>query len=362
MEPGEAIDIIGRYQRSNRRNPAEDRLTSALGALLAESGELANRAARHFLGGRRRPTRTLVRTQRPIGGTKGWVDLELDVRSPFQAMIWIEAKLDAPEGPSQLANYRRAMAAFDREGPQRLFLLAPSSQLRKFTAVERWSKGKRGQDRTPYLVAWEDLYLAIEAPPSDHQVAWLHKQVLGYMYKQGLAPPASRACKDQVSRVREFTKLSPTVAIVRERLTAAGWTQSSSSGQYDSPKEGYWESEYEPLQPAGRRTKSSAALFWNISVPHVSAGVRFATDGGGPVAPTGDARWASQILAARATADGAEWDLEYDKDPKFVWVTCSQELSDGNNGSANDAARPIADFIDWAFTSATSLRASVTPR
>lgn len=49
MANGDAIDVIGRYQRTGSQTKAEDRLTSALGALLMESPELATRVARYYL-------------------------------------------------------------------------------------------------------------------------------------------------------------------------------------------------------------------------------------------------------------------------------------------------------------------------
>jgi len=71
---GSAIDVIGRYQRRGSRNKAEDRLTAALAALLMESEDLANRVAGHYLATDWEPAYTLVRLQRPIGSSKGWVD------------------------------------------------------------------------------------------------------------------------------------------------------------------------------------------------------------------------------------------------------------------------------------------------
>jgi hypothetical protein len=295
---GDAIDVIGRYQRRGSRNKAEDRLSAALGALLMESEELANRVAGYYLAADWQPKRTLVRIQRPIGGNKGRVDLELDVREPQRALIWIEAKLRSGEsGKNQLPNYKAALGTFSIDGARRLMLLAPLSARQRFKGLQAWSRDSTTRDLEPYFTSWEDLYLCLEQPPKDRRrtgPAWLHEEVLGYMVKQNLAHPSSRVHRGQRRAARKANDVGPIVEAARQALRDAGWEKASRDKRKpDGPAEGYWESEYEPHRPAGTKVRTAAILTWNISLPYLSAGVRFKTDAGGPIAPAPDSSWAS---------------------------------------------------------------------
>jgi hypothetical protein len=360
MANGDAIDVIGRYQRTGSQTKAEDRLTAALGALLMESPELANRVAGYYLAAGRPPKRTLVRPQRPIGGGKGWVDLELDVREPERALIWIEAKLRSGEsGKTQFTKYKAALSAFKMDGPRRLMLLAPTSARQRFKRIEDWPGDGTTRDLTPYFTSWESLYLRLERPPRDKSLAWLHGEVLGYMAKQRLADRSSRVQREQRRAARKADDLGRIIEVARQALDEAGWNKPPrQKTKQDAPAEGYWESEYEPRRPGERPVRVDASLLeWNIALPYLSAGVQFNTDAGGPIVPLGDNRWASQLLAATPPARADPWDLGYYDDPRFVWVTCGRDLDKViGEGTVEVKAKRLVEFIARAFEAALAHR------
>lgn len=362
MADGDVIDVIGRYQRIGGRDKAEDRLTASLAALLMESPELANRVADHYLAVDWKPELTVVRSQRPIGGDKGWVDLEFDVRKPRRALIWVEAKLRAREGKDQLENYRDAVRKFDIDGPRRLLLLAPSSRRNSFNRLKDWPQDDTSRDLEPYFTTWEDLYRCLEPPPRDggkRGPAWLHAEVLGYMGKHGLAHEESRIRRLQRRTAAKATDIAPVIETARQALIDVGWRQTSrDERKQDAPEEGYWESEYVRSLPGQRAARSAEPILtWNVSLPDVSAGVRFDTNRGGPISPESSARWASRLLAASPPAGADPWDMEFYDDPRFVWITCSRNLNGVLGvGSVNAKARRLVEFLDAGFRNAVAQR------
>jgi|GEM_PF-6750003 len=276
--------------------------------------------------------------------------LELDVREPQRALIWIEAKLGSREsGDHQLANYREALSRFNIAGTKRLMLLARASDRPRFRKVKDWPRDRTARDLEPYFTSWQDLYRCLEPRPKAVRQpgpSWLHQEVLAYMAMQRLAPPDSRIRRRQLRAARRAGNVGSIVEAARRALADAGWKWIS--GNPDAPQEGYWESEFEPSVPGHPKVRTDAILTWIISLPYLSAGVRFDTDAGGPIAPEHDSRWASRLLAAAPPAGAEPWDLDYD--PRFAWVICSRKLADViGGGTVEVKAKRIADFVATTF-------------
>ena len=315
---GDAIRLLTRYNVGLKTDPRENRLTAALAALLSESQPLARRIIHSWLGETATDGKVAPRFQQPVGGSVGWVDLQLAVSRQQPKRIWVEAKLGhGLSGESQLDKYVGRIASFGSRDEEQLVLLLVPAQRRSMFPDVRPLSARCGTERGPFVVTWQDLFGVLDGVGSHAigapHVNWLRKEVLGYMASENLKPTSLKAA--HVKALRQIDEASAALEAVlqstREKLQHRGWRD---EGRPPALKNAYWEMFFSPfsLNAGSTRSDSKARLLWGIDAGEAFAGIYLKRETGGEVTPRADADWLA-ALSARGWAD-------YDVDRSTIWV------------------------------------------
>lgn len=362
MAAGDTIQLLTRYNVGAHKDPRENRLTAALVALLTESPSLARALAREWVWtDEPAPDEVAVRFQPPVGGNVGWVDFELDVRSPSRTLIWVEVKLGHRlSGANQLKKYEARIRRFGGSGNRLVLLMAPAQQRRVFSTIPWLSERSDATSVGPYFVAWQEVYGILARQASDDprrgHVKWLLEEVLAYMDSEELK--ASHLTARHLRSLKDFDEAVAALTAVLERarlrLGDKGWKPRGKLAEVDDT---YWEQRYGPRRARSDSPQRSRAEFsWGVDGSDLFAGVYFERSAGGPVRPRSDEAWMIELQAPNSSEQ--RWELD-DGDRDGVWVARICGLKDVLSGTSVEAqADEVASFVDRAFSMLLDIRAA----
>jgi hypothetical protein len=362
---GAAIRLLTQYAPLARKNPRENRMTAALTAVLAQDAALAGGVAQAWLGTDTTPTNVTATMHRAIGGRLGWVDLQLEVPPPQNALIWVEAKLGSGlSGADQLDKYLAQLKRFGGSHRRRLLLLlVPAQDESRFEKYPRLAQAPPGDHVGPFLVTWQELHVLLDSALTLARgpTRWLLKEVLAYMKDEKIDAAALRPkhvkALEQLSVARAAAQALADATI--ERLQHDGWITDSSlnARPIDILRSAEWLFGFRTYKRQERASvRTHPRLAWGIYPPTVSAGVCFERDSGGVVKPRKDADWQSALI----TLDG--WEPEEDPDHKTLcWVTKHANLVEVvGGGAAHEQVDALSRFVAEAFEEARAARRTAT--
>ena len=191
------ISRVTRYRYSGTVDPAENRLTESLAAVLDTVPELGA-VIPQWLGVVESSGRPIIRTQR-LTQSGGFIDLELRFGAVTRPdlLMWVEVKHGSVPTLFQLERYRQDIA-LEGAATTRLVLLLPDGTHMPAGAGPSLVSVVRWQELHRRLRRWHHRHARVLAPES----SWLVSELIAFLQEEGVADPGSITSLDVVAAGR----------------------------------------------------------------------------------------------------------------------------------------------------------------